>query len=183
MISEHLTSWLGHPVHPLGFEELEEKTPDLSRTICRLYIAFESPGTFTDLFARFLRLPGVERTPGVIIGAYSGDDSSLESREAVELLVNAHASLPALRGIFLGDIISEENEISWINQSDVSPLLAAYPRLEHFAVRGGTGLVLGKVAHASLKSLVVQSGGLPRSVLADLARCTLPALEHLELWL
>lgn len=183
MISEHLSSWLGHPVKPLSFEELAEGRPDVSRIICRLYTHWDSKGSLTELFSEFLSLPGVERTPGVIIGAFSGDEPERTTAEAVELLVNAHARLPALRGIFLGDILSEENEISWINQSDVSPLFAAYPQLEHFAVRGGTALVLGRVKHARLKSLVIQTGGLPRTVLADLARCELPALEHLELWL
>jgi len=183
MISEHLESWLGFPVQPLGFEELNEDLPDLSRTICRLYIGWESEGPFTELFSRFLELKGVDSTPGLIIGAYAGDDSGAESTETVELLVNAHTRLRSLRGIFLGDIISEENEISWIQQSDVSPLFAAYPQLENLAVRGGNGLTLGRVVHDKLKSLVVQSGGLPRSVLADIAASRFPNLEHLELWL
>src|SRR5436305_844450 len=42
MISEHVSAWLGYPVHPLGFEELDEKIPDLSRTICRLYVGYDS---------------------------------------------------------------------------------------------------------------------------------------------
>lgn len=183
MISEHLTSWQGYPVKPLGFDELEEKLPDLSRTVCRLYVEWESKGSFTDLLGRFLSLPGVERTPAIIIGAFMGDDSSLESSEAVQALVEARTRLPALKGIFLGDIIGEENEISWINQCNVSPLLAAYPQLEHLAIRGGTGLVLGQFSHVRLKSLVIQTGGLPSGVLKDLAKAQLPALEHLELWL
>jgi len=183
MLSDHMKSWLGLPVQPLGFEELKGTVPDLSRTICRLYIEWESEGSFSELFARFLQLPGVERTPGIIIGSFHGDEPGADSHEPVELLVNAHARLPALRGIFLGDIISEENEISWINQCDVSPLFAAFPRLEHFGVRGATGLVLGRIAHAQLKSLVIQCGGLPRSVLADVAQSNLPGLDHLELWL
>ncbi len=183
MISEHLTSWLGYPIHPIGFEELDKKVPDLSRTICRLFVDYESEGSFGELFERFLKLPGVERTPGVIIGAFHGDDSSLESSDAVAALVKGRARLAAVRGIFLGDIISEENELSWINQCDVSPLYAAYPQLEHLALRGGTGLVLGNLSHPRLKSLVIQTGGLPSSVLGELARAQLPALEHLELWL
>lgn len=183
VISEHLSSWLGFPVQPLGFEEIKSKLPDLSKTVCRLYVEWESEGSFDDLVAQFLKLPGVERTPAVIIGAFAGDDPGAESTAAVNLLVNAKPRLTSLRGIFLGDIIGEENEISWINQSDVSPLFSAYPELEHFAVRGGTGLVLGSISHPRLKSLVIQSGGLPRSVLIDLASAQLPALEHLELWL
>jgi hypothetical protein len=83
----------------------------------------------------------------------------------------------------LGDIISEECEISWIHQSDVSPLFGAYPALEHFCVRGAEGLSLGSPRHAHLKSLVIQSGGLPAAVVREVAAAGLPELEHLELWL
>jgi hypothetical protein len=97
--------------------------------------------------------------------------------------VAARDHLPNLTAIFLGDIIIEENEISWINQSDVSPLFTAYPALEHFRVRGGNGLIVGSIRHERLKSLIIESGGLPAQVVRDVAAATLPALEHLELWL
>src|SRR5262249_10086031 len=74
-------------------------------------------------------------------------------------------------------------EISWIEQSDVSPILAAYPELEHFGVRGAQGLSLGTLRHGRLKSLVVQSGGLPAELVRDVAAADLPELEPLELWL
>lgn len=183
MISEHLTSWLGYPVTPLSFENIGGQLPDLSKTICRLHIGWDDEGSFAELFARFLKLPGVERSPGVIIGAFFGDETDAESKDAVTLLVAARTQLTSLKGIFLGDIISEENEISWINQSDVSPLFSAYPHLEHFAVRGGTGLTLGQINHEHLKSLVIETGGLPSSVLTQVSNARLPNLEHLELWL
>ena len=44
----------------------KKKLPDLSRTICRLYIEWESEGTFADLFAQFVALPRAERSPAVI---------------------------------------------------------------------------------------------------------------------
>lgn len=183
MISEHRSNWLGFPVYPLGFEEFKKSIPDLSRTVCRLYVDYDSEGSFEDLLKKFLALPGVERTPALIIGAFMGDDPSNDSIAVVKALVAAQARLASVRGIFLGDIIGEENEISWINQSDISPLLRAYPQLEHLAVRGGTALELGTFSHPRLKSLVIETGGLPRGVLASLARAELPALEHLELWL
>ena len=37
--------------------------------------------------------------------------------------------LPALEALFLGDITFEQQEISWIQQSDISPLFLAFPRL------------------------------------------------------
>jgi hypothetical protein len=101
----------------------------------------------------------------------------------VEALVAAREKLPKLTALFLGDITYEECEISWIQQSDVSPLFGAYPALEHFRVRGGNGLALGAIRHDRLKSLVVESGGLDAGVVRDVLRSELPALEHLELWL
>jgi hypothetical protein len=57
--------------------------------------------------------------------------------------------LTNLRAIFLGDITYEENEISWIEQSDVSPLLRAYPALEVSRVRGGNSLEFSKIKNRS----------------------------------
>ena len=102
---------------------------------------------------------------------------------AVETLVAARERLPKLRAIFLGDIISEECEISWIRQSDVSPLLEAYPKLEQFWIRGADGLALGNLRHERLRTLVIQSRGLAASVVRQVAAAHLPELEHLELWL
>ena len=58
----------------------------------------------------------------------------------MEALINARGRLTGLRGLFLGDIPYEDCEISWINQTDLTPLFAAFPRLEHFRSRGGEGL-------------------------------------------
>jgi hypothetical protein len=44
-------------------------------------------------------------------------------------------------------------------------------------------LVLGQINHDHLKSLVIETGGLPSSVLDEIAAARLPNLEHLELWL
>lgn len=140
---------------------------------------------WTDQFALFLDDPAVSQVTGIVVGDWQqwqqdGDESSAA---IVEALVAARDRLPNLTALFLGDIIMEENEISWIEQSDVAPLFAAYPALEHFRVRGGNGLSLGHIRHERLKSLVIESGGLPAQVVRDLAAAELPALEHLEVWL
>src|SRR5262249_46830141 len=90
---------------------------------------------------------------------------------------------PELRALFLGDIISEECEVSWIRQGDVSPLLAAFPRLEHFKVRGSARLAFGGVRHDHLRVLAGGSGGPSEAVLAEIYAADFPRLEHLELWL
>ena len=64
----------------------------------------------------------------------------------------------------------------------------ALPELEELRVRGSTGyqsegLSLGDISHQQLKTIVIQTGGLPARVLRSLAAADLPQLEHLQLWL
>lgn len=108
-----------------------------------------------------------------------GDNSS----EVVNALVAVADRLPNLKAIFLGDILSEEYEISWIAQSDISPILSAYPHLEWLQVRGGSGLEFSPVEHSNLKYLIIETGGLSEDAIAEICELQLPNLEHLELWL
>jgi hypothetical protein len=101
----------------------------------------------------------------------------------VEALLAARDGFPALRALFLGDMVMEECEISWINQTDVTPLLSGFPALEEFGVRGGTGLGFTALQHTALRRLVVETGGLPAAVVRGIGASDLPALEHLDLWL
>jgi hypothetical protein len=184
MITEHTESWLGFPVKLFDAEQSESGVEDYEKTIYRLALDWDAEVDFPTLFSRFMATSLSAKTPAIIIGQFHWDDASQPSEEIVQLLVAARDGLPNLRGIFIGDIISEENEISWIQQSDVSPLLAAYPQLEHLRLRGSEGLSLGgRLAHANLKSLTIESGGLPPRLLQEVASSQLPALEHLELWL
>lgn len=101
----------------------------------------------------------------------------------VDALVAAKEQLPNLKAVFIGDINSEECEISWFYQSDISPVLAAYPNLEILQVRGGNGLAFSFVQHENLTAMIVETGGLSRETIAQISALKLPALEHLELWL
>jgi hypothetical protein len=158
----------------------EEGVSDYKNTIYRLAIDWEEKRTLVDLLAIFLQNPAVAEAPAIIVGKFGEHDS--DPSAVVEALVAARNRLPNLKGIFIGDIISEENEISWIQQADLSSLFLAFPGLEHFRCRGGNGLVLGRISHANLRSLVVEAGGLPRTVVRDILSSSLPALEHLEIW-
>ncbi|GAA2874160.1 hypothetical protein Acy02nite_32160 [Actinoplanes cyaneus] len=88
-----------------------------------------------------------------------------------------------LRALFIGEMSSEECEVSWIRHGDITPLLTAFPRLEHLWVRGADGLELTPIRHESLRELVFQSAGLPAGVVRAIGAAALPALESLELWL
>ncbi|RYX86480.1 hypothetical protein EON83_02070 [bacterium] len=143
---------------------------------------YESGQKMIDLFAQFLEEGDTSDLAGLIIGPWDFE-SSENSAGIVETIVAARERLPALRALFIGDITSEENEISWIQQSDLSPLLNAFPDLEVLGARGGTDLFLGSPQHANLKSLIAESGGLDGRLVRALMSAQLPALEHLELYL
>jgi hypothetical protein len=68
--------------------------------------------------------------------------------------------------------------------------VAAFPLLEELTVRGtgdpylGDGkLELALAEHTGLRTLVLQTGGLPGRVSREVAASPLPSLENLELWL
>lgn len=137
---------------------------------------------FTALMSR----PYARQIPALIVGMW-GNDGAGESGRAIEEIVTAIAAnrdnLPNLRGLFVGDIVSEENEISWIHQTDLSPLLNAYPDLEYLTIRGGDGLRLGQVDLPRLKALRIETGGMDSAVVRSVGEANLPELETLMLWL
>jgi hypothetical protein len=100
-----------------------------------------------------------------------------------EQLIGAANKLRSLRGLFVGEIIQEECEISWLKQTDYTPLLRALPDLEVFMVRGGDELRFVGLTHDKLQSLTVQTGGLSAAATRDIASASLPALRELTVWL
>ncbi|WP_444962529.1 STM4015 family protein [Nocardiopsis sp. M1B1] len=154
------------------------------RTSEHLHTIPEDKGT--DYFARFLSEVDPGQLTALVIGEWGyASDGGLY--QAVDLLVEHADALPNLRSVFFGDITFDECELSWISQPDLAPLVAAFPRLEELTVKGADGmegrLGLHVPSHASLRSLTLQSGGLPGRVVREVASSGLPALEHLELWL
>jgi predicted DNA-binding WGR domain protein len=130
----------------------------------------------------FLADPFVGLVQALVVGYCFGNCGDSPD-EAVQALVNARDRLPHLRALFFGDIPYRDQEISWISQGDLTPLLTAFPLLEHFRSRGGGGLALTKFRHERLKSLALEASNLPRGVVRAVGESELPALEHLEIWL
>jgi hypothetical protein len=158
--------------------------PELNHTTYRISLSYDDEGAqWTDGFASFLDAVPTERITGLVVGAWEEMFEGVASATIVEALVVARNRLPNLRALFFGDIISEECEISWIRQTDISPLFDAYPKLEYFCVRGAEGLQIGALHHQNLKSLIIQCGGLGAAITRAAIGADLPALEHLELWL
>src|SRR5262245_50358132 len=112
---EHAESWMGYPVKFFTAKEINQ-VPDYANVIYRIATGYGSrsdPG-FAELLKAFVSHPGCSETPGLIIGSYVSDTS--DSEPIVEMLVAHREKFPKLRGIFMGDMTSEDMEISWIEQ-------------------------------------------------------------------
>jgi hypothetical protein len=138
---------------------------------------------FEELFARFLGRVDPSRVRALVIGNWATNSRTETSERVIELLAAAAGRCPALRAVFLGDIDPECFEVSWIQQPDITPLLAAFPLLEELGVKGGGGLRLSPVTHENLRGLSIRTGGLSGEVVRALGASTLPALHTLELCL
>ncbi|MEV7288947.1 STM4015 family protein [Streptomyces sp. NPDC093252] len=182
---EHLTEFYGLPVFDLPYPNEENaRLPEVGTVAWRLSIDpyGDSDEEFGDCWERFLDTVDPAGVRAIVVGPW-GEVYDHDSSDIVRRLVDAHKELTGLRAVFLGDLVMEEAEISWIEQSDVTPVLAAYPLLEEFGVRGGTGLRFPALAHRALRTLTFEAGGLPGQVVRGIAASELPALEHLDIWL
>ncbi|MFF5970846.1 STM4015 family protein [Streptomyces sp. NPDC012769] len=184
-IGNHLREFHGLPVFEFPAPGAPAELPDAASVAWRLSVP-----TYCDpedeqwepLLERFLATVDARRVRAVVVGGWN-EAYDTSSAAIVTALIGANDRLTALEAVFLGDMTFEDCEISWIVQSDVTPLLASYPALRSFGVRGGTGLAFPAVRHTGLRTLVVETGGLRGAVVRDIAAAELPALEDLELWL
>ncbi|WP_282695912.1 STM4015 family protein [Streptomyces sp. CC208A] len=184
-IGAHLEEFHGLPVFDLPEAGSPAELPDAAAVAWRLSSpTYRDPEEerWEDVFERFLKTVDTGRVRAIVVGGWE-DAYETSSTRIVTALIGANNRLTALEAVFLGDMTFEDCEISWIVQSNVTPLLAAYPALREFGVRGGTDLVFPPVRHTGLRTLVVETGGLGAEVVRGIAGSDLPALEKLELWL
>jgi hypothetical protein len=148
--------------------------------VYRLAQNWDSEESQQELLAEFLSQVDPSELEALVIGPWS---EAAEDSPDGYLQSLAEQRLPQLRALFVGDMTFEDCEISWIQQSDYTALIDAYPRLEVLRVRGGTGLSLPRTQYGNLRELAVETGGLPRSVMQQIMKSTFPQLVRLELWL
>ncbi|WP_194818033.1 STM4015 family protein [Nocardia sp. XZ_19_385] len=181
-ISDHMEEFHGLPVFEFPDAATTVELPAPGAVAWRIGIEpWDSKETWAAAFARFLDAVDSTAVRALVVGVWGeGDD---DSEPVVAALVEAKDRLPALRALFVGDITFDENECSWIHQSDVTPLLETFPKLREFGFRGGENMRLRPFEHTALRSLSVQTGGLDVEIVRAVAASDLPALERLDLWL
>ncbi|MFF5405228.1 STM4015 family protein [Streptomyces misionensis] len=181
---EHLKELHGLPAFDFPDPEEKRELPGAGEVAWRLAVDpyGDSDETFEELWERFLGSVDPAGVRAIVVGPW-GEVYDGDSGEVVDLLVRARDRLTGLRAVFIGDLEMEEAEISWIQQSDVTPVLDAYPLLAEFGIRGGSELRFPVVRHRHLRTLRFEAGGLPGDVVRGVAASELPALEHLDIWL
>ncbi|RFU42957.1 leucine-rich repeat domain-containing protein [Actinomadura logoneensis] len=182
-IHEHLTEYAGLPVAGYGPDDdlLAEAVASPSSYAWAVRTSYDE-GDFADVFARFREEVDTSQVTALIIG-YWGASYDAGSADVGALLAEAAPAFPALRSLFVGDIVMEEAEVSWIEHGDITPVLNAYPDLERLDVRGSQDLVLEPVKHGALRTLRFETGGLPAEIVRAVGASDLPNLTRLDLWL
>ncbi|MER5895027.1 STM4015 family protein [Streptomyces sp. NPDC001876] len=186
---EHPDVFHGLPVLtlPLPDEPRAEILPPVDSVAWRLDCGWEGLA-FPELWQHFLDTVDTSEVRALVIGPWWPDEYT-SLAPVVERITADAGRFAALRAVFLADVISEECEVSWLEMSDITPLIDAFPLLEELTVRGGGDSVpeqeklrLRPVRHPALKSLRFESGGLPGHVVRAVGASELPALERLEFW-
>ncbi|MEV5603631.1 STM4015 family protein [Streptomyces sp. NPDC052299] len=183
MSVDHLHELLGLPA--VDFQSGTEggPRPAADAAAWRVSIdAYEDEGTWEEEFNAFLEEVDPAGVRALIIGQW-GESYEEKSSYPIGLVIAAADRLTSLEAVFVGDLTMEEAEISWIEQSDVTALLDAFPALVELGVRGGSELVFPAAKHERLRALTIETGGLPREVVRGVLESELPALERLDLWL
>ncbi|MCP4130937.1 MAG: WGR domain-containing protein [bacterium] len=166
-----------------GYAEMSVKSERTrSKRFSLSYDESEDGKSLVPRIEKFAAKPEAAELDSITIGSW-GDAFEGGPDEVVDCLAANADKFPKLRSLFIGDMDYETCEISWIIQTDLSPLLQAFPLLESFKIRGSQGLELSNMDHKSLRFLTIECGGLGKKVLASIAGGTLPSLERLELYL
>lgn len=180
-ISESLETFAGRKIEEF---DREKGIQDASKAI-RLSVNWDDADngiTLSNLFEKLLSDPQAGQIEALVIGPWEEAHEPGIQNFINELTANA-SRLPRLSALFVGEMTFEDCEISWIIQGNYSSLWGRFPRLEQFRVRGGSNLALGDIRQESLKELVIETGGLPSSIINEVITANLPNLEKLELWL
>jgi hypothetical protein len=127
----------------------------------RLREEYDDEIKFGDRLQSLLTHSDVDKLTALIIGTWTGACEGTDSSMVVQSIASAASRL----------------------QSNASPLLAAFPKLESIRIRGGSGLSFSRIEHHSLRELSIETGGLSSSTIREVFQCNFPELAHLELQL
>ena len=164
-----------------GYVETAEETAREMKVEAKKYtLSYDEYENDVKLLDKILKDKHLSEYKQITIGCwdYEGDDCSA----LLQGLIENKDKFAQIEGLFWGDIEQEEQEISWIEQADLSPLLDSMPKLKDLKIKGTNNLRLGKTSRPELRSLEIISGGMPTEVVEDILASDFPNLEKLILY-
>lgn len=164
-----------------GYVETEEETAREMKVEAKKYtINYDEFENGVKLLDKILKDKHLTEYKQITIGCwdYEGDDCSA----LVQGIIDNKDKFAHLEGLYWGDIDAEEQEISWIEQADLAPVLDIMPKLKYLKIKGTNSLRLGQTSRPELRSLEIISGGLPDNVVKDILASDFPNLEKLILY-
>ncbi|MDH6307043.1 putative DNA-binding WGR domain protein [Parabacteroides sp. PF5-5] len=167
-----------------GYVETREETAQGMKVEAKKYKLtyddYDDGKTQEDLLNKIIKDKKLPEIKQLTIGCW--DFESGDCQELVDGIIANKEKFAHIEGLFWGDIDSEETEISWIEQTNLSPLLDIMPELSELKIKGTNNLSIGQKPRPNLKSLEIISGGLPSSVVEDVIKSDFPNLEELILY-
>ena len=148
----------------------------------RVFSYYDDKVKVPEKLDKLAKLPEAAALDTLLIGSWN-ETHDIGPADILKKLIDLKDTFSELKHLFVGDMSSEDCEISWIIQTDYSDFYNHFPALETFGVKGGQELTLGKIQLPNLKNLIVETGGLDAEVIADIMDSHLSNLAYLDLWL
>lgn len=133
-----------------------------------------------ELLAAVLDLPQAKKIEKINVGYIEEWEETDTYEEAIKVIAD-RGPLPQLKNLFVGDFTQDQTEISWVDLGKTGALFKAAPNLEELTLRGAD-INLGRIAHDDLKSLTIETGGLPGNSMRAIGDAKLPQMEKLAVW-
>jgi len=137
--------------------------------------------SWEEKFQEFLLVQDSSATTHFVAGIAGEAYEDANTDIVLKTLVKNKAAIPNLQSLFLNDIVSEECELSWIVEGDLTPVWEHFPNLKAFKVRGYPG-EMGKISMPKLENFTIECSGMKKKNLEQLFEADMPNLTHLELW-
>lgn len=142
----------------------------------------EGDKTWDEKFSEYLLVQDASATTHFVAGIACEAYEMSNTNVVLESLVKHKAALPNLVSLFLNDIDSEECELSWLIEGDLTPVWEHFPNLREFTIRGYPG-EMGVISMPHLERFTVECSGMTKKNLEQIFAANMPNLTHLELWL
>ncbi|MDL2321698.1 STM4015 family protein [Desulfosarcina sp. OttesenSCG-928-B08] len=140
----------------------------------------KTPRSLVDSILRDKRLPALKR---LIITAWGKPWEETTIQFIIDQLIAHSDRFSGLESLRMGEMDSEDCEISWIFQGDYSKFWKAFPNLKSITIQGGQNLVLGDVKSDHLESVEIFTGGIPKTVIQSITKAKTPNLTKLILYI